>query len=119
LRAQTAQGILCNIGRQSLQQFLHILDNNQLPNCPITHPDAIIAESIFGPDVGTLKGTTVHRPLEPVIITPSNLPIEIMNHYCNVTLSGDIMFVKKIPFFVTISWLIHFGTMERQMSTIF
>jgi hypothetical protein len=58
-----------------------------------------------------------------VIITPSNLPIEIMNHYWNVNLCGDIIFVNKIPFFVTISRHIHFGTLEmianRQMATIF
>jgi hypothetical protein len=57
-----------------------------------------------------------------VIITPSNLPIEILNHYCNVTFCGDIMFLNKILFFVTISWHIHFGTVEianRQMATIF
>jgi acetolactate synthase regulatory subunit len=35
-----------------------------------------------------------------------------MSHYCNVILAGDIMFVNKIPFFLTISQSIKFGTAE-------
>ncbi len=35
-----------------------------------------------------------------------------MSQYRNVTLAGDIMFVNKIPFFMTISRNIKFGTAE-------
>ena len=46
-----------------------------------------------------------------------------MNQYRNVTLCADIMFINKIPFIVTISRHIHFGTVEmianRRMETIF
>jgi hypothetical protein len=42
--------------------------------------------------------------------------------YENVTLSIDIMFINKIPFFITISRHLHFGTVEsitdRQTSTV-
>lgn len=83
----------------------------------------MIAEAIFGPDVGSLKGKTVHRPPEPVQMQLNDLPIDIMNQYRDVTLCGDVMFVNKIPFFVTISRHIHFGTVEmianRQPDTIF
>ena len=122
LRAQTARDLMCKIGRPSLQQFLTILDKNQLPNCPVTRRDALIAEKIFGPDIGSLKGKTVHRPPESVQIQLNDLPIDIMTEYQQVTLCGDIMFINKIPFFITISRHIHFGTVEmianRQMDTI-
>ena len=121
-RAKAARDLLQIIGHPSIQQFLEILDNNQLPNCPVTRRDAIMAEDIFGPDLGSLKGKTVNRPPEPVQIPSNDLPLNIMQQYCDVTLCGDIMFVNKIPFFVTISRHIHFGTVEmianRQMGTI-
>jgi transposase InsO family protein len=46
------------IGRPGTQQFLQIIENNLLPNCPITRSDILAAEDIFGPDVGSLKGKT-------------------------------------------------------------
>jgi hypothetical protein len=122
LCAKSARDLLCKIGPPSLQQFLSILDNNQLPNCPVTRQDALIAEAIFGPDLGSLKGKTSHRPPEQVQIHLNDLPADIMKEYCEVTLCGDIMYVNKIPFLITISRHIHFGTVEmianRQMATI-
>jgi hypothetical protein len=35
-----------------------------------------------------------------------------MTHYRELILGGDIMFVNKIPFFMTISWHVKFGTAE-------
>jgi hypothetical protein len=37
---------------------------------------------------------------------------DVMNRYRNITLAGDIMFINKIPFFVTISRAIKFATSE-------
>jgi hypothetical protein len=88
------------------------VDNKLLPNCPITRDDIIAAEHIFGPDVGSLKGKTVHRAPERVNARMMNLPLVIMECYRNIVLGGDIMFVNKIPFFMTISRNIQFGTSE-------
>jgi hypothetical protein len=59
IRATEARKLLCKIGRPSQQTFLRIIDRNLLPNCPITRRDAMNAQLIFGPDVGSLKGKTV------------------------------------------------------------
>jgi hypothetical protein len=88
LRAKNARDLMIKIGCPSLQQFLHILDHNQLPNCPVTRHDAIIAESIFGPDVGSLKGKTVHCPPQPVQIPLNNLPVDIMAQYLSLRRSS-------------------------------
>jgi hypothetical protein len=112
LRAVKACKLMRAIGHPSLQQFLAILDNNQLPNCPITRCDAMNAENTFGPDVGSLKGKTVHRPPVPVMPVLNDLPHDIMSTYRDITLSADIMYVNKIPFFVTISRHVHFSTVE-------
>jgi hypothetical protein len=112
LRAVQARKIMHTIGRPSLQQFLNILDRNHLPNCPVTRRDALNAEAIFGTDVGSLKGKTVHRSSVPVQPVMNDLPAETMAAYRDIILCADIMYVNKIPFFVTISRHIHFSTVE-------
>jgi hypothetical protein len=100
------------IGGPSTQQLLNIVDNNLLPNCPVNRQDILAAEDIFGPDLGILKGKTArHAPdsVKPNIVT---VPMSIMKHYQDVILAGDIMFINKIPFFVTISRYIRFCTSE-------
>ena len=39
---------------------------NAIKDCPVTVEDVNIAEKIFGPDIGTLKGKSVQRPPKPV-----------------------------------------------------
>jgi hypothetical protein len=41
-----------------------------------------------------------------------DLDNKIMDRYCHVTLARDIMFVNKMPFFMTVSRAIKFGTSE-------
>ncbi|HEY9815832.1 MAG TPA: hypothetical protein V6D20_08555 [Candidatus Obscuribacterales bacterium] len=85
----------------------------KLKNCPITRKDIIAAEDIFGPDhLGSLKGKTVRRPPGKVNTDVMVIPAAIMDRYREVTLGGDIMKISKIPFMVTISSSIRFGTME-------
>jgi len=61
LRAVQARELQIKIGQPSTQDFIHIVDNNHLPNCPITKADIMAAEHIFGPDIGSLKGKTTRR----------------------------------------------------------
>jgi hypothetical protein len=110
--AELAREIQKRIGRPSTRAFIKIVENKLLPNCPITRDDIIAAEHIFGPDVGSLKGKTVHRAPERVHATMNNLPPVLMSRYRDVALSGDIMFVNRIPFFMTIARNIRFATSE-------
>ena len=121
-RALMVHNIQKIIGRPSTQAFIKIVNNNQLPNCPIKSCDIMVAEKIFGPDVGSLKGKTVQHTADRVDPQIFDIPASIMSNYQNVTLGGDIMFVNKIPFFMTISRNIKFGTAEvlqnQQSATI-
>jgi hypothetical protein len=64
-------------------------------------------------DVGSIKGKTTRRKLKGILgAVANNLPKEIMEHYRDITLCIDIMFVNKIPFFLSISWNIRFITAE-------
>lgn len=111
--AVLARKLQAIIGRPSLKQFKKILDTGLLPNCPLTSQDAMAAEYIFGKDLGSIKGKTTRQQPEHVPIQHVSLPVELMARYKDVILAGDIMYVNKIPFFVTISRNLKFGTTER------
>jgi hypothetical protein len=69
------------------------------------------AEHIFGPDPGSLKGKTTRTASDQVRaggLVP--IPITILEHYRKVVLCVDVMKVNKMPFLVTISRAIKFGT---------
>jgi hypothetical protein len=98
------------IGHPSTRTFLWVVDDNLLPNCPITRKDILAAEHIFGLDVGSLKGKTVHRGAAHVDICTVNIPASLISQYREVVLAADVMFVNKIHFFFTISRDTKFGT---------
>jgi Reverse transcriptase (RNA-dependent DNA polymerase) len=112
--AETARALQRKLGHVSTKEFIHIVNNNLLPNCPVTKRDIMASEDIFGPELGLLKGKTVRRsPLKvDTNITYIPLPPSVHERYQEVTLSADIMYVNKVPFFVTVSRKIKFGTIE-------
>ena len=75
--------------------------------------DVLRAEQIFGPDIGSLKGKTVRRQPPRVQVEEVRLPATIQEHYREVTLACDIMYVNKIPFLMSISRHIRFGTAQH------
>jgi hypothetical protein len=113
--AQLARKVQCMIGRPSLRDFLRIVDNNQLINCPVTRRDVMAAEDIFGPDLGSLKGKTVRKSSPQVTHrrVTTTLPPEVHDRNKLITVGIDIMFVNKVAFFVTIAQGLKFGTVEH------
>lgn len=112
-RASLARQIQITIGRPSTKDFIRIVEQGLLPNCPITRDDIKAAEDIFGPDVGSMKGKTVRHSPKGVRPNIAQVPHQILDRYRDVTLCGDIMFINRIPFLMTISRNIKFGTAER------
>ena len=101
------------VGRPSLKDFLRIVDNNQLINCPVTRRDVLAADDMFGPDLGSLKGKTVRKLSPQVTHLRVTLPPEIHQRHKSITLGIDIMFVNKVAFFITVSQGLKFGTVEH------
>ena len=112
LRALTARKLQIKIRNPTAQDFLKIASRNLLPNCPITRDDIWAAEDIFGPDVGGLKEKTVRQPPHWVETHLEAVPRGILKRYQKVVVCADIMFVNSIPFMVSISRSIRFGTVE-------
>jgi hypothetical protein len=92
--------------------MIRIVQQNLLPNNPYTVEDIQAADDILGPDVGSLKGKTTHRAPPRVETNTTPLPYEIQERYRNITLCADVMFVNKIPFLMTTSRNLRFGTAE-------
>ena len=122
-QAVLAQKIQKIIGRPTTRAFIHFIENNLLPNCPVNRRDVLRAEQIFGPDIGALKGKTVRRQPPRVEVEEVPLPPTIQQHYQEVTLACDIMYVNKIPFLMSVSRHLRFGTAQhiknQQGATIF
>ena len=110
--AELAFSIEDRIGRPSLQDYINIVKNNLLPNIPISIKDILNAEKIFGPNLGSLKGKTTRSTPQVIQSKEIDLPHDIKELYGDVELSGDIMFINKIIFFISISHKIKFGTAE-------
>ena len=117
MRALAARKLQIKIGNPTAREFIKIVPRNLLPNCPITRDDIQAAEDIFGPDVGGLKGKTVRRPPHRVETHLEAVPWGILKRYQKVAVCADIMFVSSIPFMVSISQSIRFGTVEPLTGT--
>ena len=111
-QAKAAREFQAVVGNPSTHDLKAIISSNQIANCPITVDDIDRAETIYGPSVQILKGKTTRRTPERVVSDYVNVPLKVLSANKNVSLSGDIFFINKIPFFTTISENIKFTTTE-------
>jgi hypothetical protein len=119
MQARKVQNIMMH---PSSRQYMDISDKNQITNNPVLRAHIQAAEDIFGANLGSLKGKTVTRSGKAVEGRITGVPPEIKHKYQRVSMSIDIMFVNKIPFLITTSRGLHFGTVEsipnRQVPTV-
>ena len=72
-----------------------------------------LAEIIYGPSIPCLRGKTTRSTPNEFRIEATPLPLSVHEKYKDVTIAADIMFVRGVRFFVTISDHIKFGTGEN------
>ena len=112
LRARAARNLQITIGCPSTSNFMRIICKGLLPGCLVTTADVMVAEDIFGTDMGALKGKTPRRRASKARPKLIHIPNDIRNKIKDVTLCADIMFVNQMRFLITISRDIQFGTVE-------
>jgi len=54
----------------------------------------------------------MEKPEKVILNTLDNLPSELLDEHGDVTIGIDIKYINKIPFMMTTSWAINFGTAE-------
>ncbi|GAX19421.1 hypothetical protein FisN_4Lu403 [Fistulifera solaris] len=119
VRARTIQNIMMYPSDRQLEE---IVDHNLIKNLDVTRSDIQAANDIFGPNVGSLYGKTVRKASPRVQSMANGIPADIQSKCKNIVLGIDILFVNKVPFFITTSRDLHFGTVEdlnnRQIPTV-
>jgi hypothetical protein len=84
------------------------IQSNLIKDCLVTVKDMGTAINVWGPSIAMVKGKTV-RTRPPVVRQDViEIPKEIWELHKDVTLTIDIFFVNKIPFFTTYSLVICF-----------
>jgi len=108
-KATLARKIQRTIGRPSTKQFICIVNENLLPNCPIKKNDILFAAIIFGEDIGALKDKTTWK--KPKSVSLERSP-DLLLQYKDVTVAVNIMFVNEVPYLTSTSRHIRFVTAE-------
>jgi hypothetical protein len=109
-RAKRARQLYHTLGSPSIKDFKGIIRMNCFKDNPVTTEDVDIAEAIFGPDIGVIKGKTTHHRPNPVVADYLDIPEELLVCQQNVTLCIDTVYVNKLAFFTTVSRHIQYRT---------
>jgi hypothetical protein len=112
-QAKTARDFQTKVGHPSTQDLKSVIKLNLIANCPVTTADVDRAETIFGPSLPILKGKMTCQSPKSVQTDYVAVPDSILSANQHVTLFGDIFFINKVPFFVTVSDHLKFTTTEH------
>mmetsp|Transcript_36453 Transcript_36453/g.87993 ORF Transcript_36453/g.87993 Transcript_36453/m.87993 type:complete len:132 (-) Transcript_36453:92-487(-) len=118
--AKKARGLLHALGSPSVEDLKKAIRIG-IKNSPVSIADVVIAEKIFGPDVGSLKGKTTRSKVTPPVLNYIEIPPELIKAQESVTLYIDGMYVNGFQFLTTISGNIKYRTAthlpDRKMDT--
>jgi hypothetical protein len=99
--AEKACNLYAGLGYPSLADYKWILKFNQIQECLVSVNDAAVAEMVWwGPDISALKGITTRKTPKLVPTDMVAVPKEIHALHRIATISINVFFVKKIPFFL-------------------
>ena len=112
--AEEARALQNKLWFVSDQGFENAIRNNNINNCPTTVDDAKTAKKTHGPNVASLKGKmTRKQPKALAKEVAEEIPSLVKEEHKHATLFGDMFFINKIPFLVTLSQHLQFMTTEN------
>jgi hypothetical protein len=111
-RADTARKLYRVIGFPSIRDFKHLIQTNQIKNCPVTVDDIKIYEAIYGADEYAMKGKSTRRKPKVVVNDYVEVPRELIEAHKHIVLCMDIMFIDQVPMLVTVSKYIKYITVR-------
>ena len=83
-----------------------------MPNFPVEAADIDNSHVIFGPNRSRLKGAAVRVKAQWTTEQRISIPRDFYRIHKFVTITADVMFISSIPYLVTFSRKIKFGTAE-------
>ena len=89
------------MGSPSQRDFEGMVHHNLIKNCPIDHKDVTNVYKIFGLDLVGGRGKMVRKKPERVVTDYVEIALEIRRCLSQIILTGDVMFVNRLQFFVT------------------
>ena len=110
--AKRARDMYHAIGTPSIADFKAVIRMNAIGNNPVATKDIDLAEKIFGPDIGHLKGKSTRRMAAPVVNDEIEIPRELIRSQRDITLCIDAMRVNGLWFLTTISKNLYYRTAQ-------
>ena len=108
--AKRARKLYRMCGYPTMENFKILVESNQIQNCPVKPEEITIAENIFGPDMGALKGKSTQRKPVPVRDDYIEIPPELKMQHHDITYCMDVMFVNGMPMLTGIDCTIQYQT---------
>ncbi|MGC8547339.1 MAG: hypothetical protein ACP5MU_06790 [Thermoplasmata archaeon] len=109
--AKRARKLYHIVGCPTIENFKTILRQNIIQNCPVTLADVDLAEKIFGPDIGTLKGKTTRKAPPRVKEDLVEVPPELKEKHKKLSFCMDILYVNGMPMLTGIDRSIRFRSL--------
>jgi hypothetical protein len=100
-------------GHPTDAQFLKLVRNNSIKNCPVKSDHITNAHSIFSPCITGLQGRTTHQKPERVEAVVGRILDDFHCLHKFVVPTADMMFVNGMAFLTTLSWKIRLATVEQ------
>ena len=114
--AHLSRAIYKMVGIPSPRDFKTMLRGGMIRNCPITPEHLKVANSVFGPNVGSISVKTVRRKPDPFMTDYVDVSSEIIERNSWLEVSGEIMFLNKITFLITIGHRVKFITAKTLLT---
>ncbi len=111
-RIQRAKELYAALGSPSIRDLKAAISTNKIKGNPVTVKDVALAEKVYGPDIGSLKGKTT-RPKTRSTQDDDDLieiPRSILQANPTVEIAFDTMFINERPFLTSIDRSIKFRT---------
>ncbi len=102
-KAQEARHLQGMIENPTEREFVGMVREKLIANCPATVRDIQNANRIFGPNLANLRGKTTRTKPEHVRADYVKSPRDFRELHKYVTIVADIMFFNSLPFLVTLS----------------
>jgi hypothetical protein len=106
--AKVARSLYSKLNYPSWKVFKWIIQSNQIKDCPVTVEHIETALKIWGKNVVALKGKTTQTNPDLVASDFVKVLVELLKLHKEVYITADLFFVKKILFFLTLSYKICF-----------